>query len=261
MRLENKMAIVTGAASGFGKASAEMFAKEGAKVAAVDIDGERLERVVEGINAAGGEAYAIQCDISKSEDVRKMIEEAAKKLGGLNVLFNNAGIEHMNWIVETTEEDFDRVVSVNFKGTWLCTKYAIPYLIEAGGGSMIHTSSLSALKGRAGNSLYGAAKAAILQMSQVLAVELAPQKIRSNCLCPVVADTPMGERFLALAGQLYNIQVEDKEQAKVVGASTIPLGRLCTPEDVAYAAVYLASDESSLVSGIYLLIDGASRAG
>lgn len=257
------MAVITGAASGFGKASAEMFAHEGAKVVAVDINGPGVEEVVRGIKDEGGEAIAVQADITVAEDVERMFEVAKETFGTLNVLFDNAGVDHMKKITDTTEEEFGRVMRINLKGTWLCSKHAVPLLIEAGGGSMIHTSSLSALKARPGNTCYAASKAGILMMSQVLSIELAPYKIRSNCLCPVVADTPMGERFLKSAQEMYGIQLEqwDFNAAKDIARSTVPLGDICTPQDVAYAAVFLASDESRLVSGTYILIDGASRAG
>jgi len=263
MRLKDKVAVITGAASGFGRASAELFCREGAKVVAVDINGPGVEEVVEGIRKEGGEAVAVQADITRHEDVARIFRTAKEAYGTLNVLFNNAGIDHMKKITDTTEEEWDRVMNVNLKGTWLCTREAVPLLIEAGGGSMIHTSSLSALKARPGNTCYGASKAGILMMSQVLAIELAPHKIRSNCLCPVVADTPMGERFLQSAQAMYGIQLEqwDYEAAKNIARSTVPLGDICTPMDVAYAALFLASDESRLISGTYILIDGASRAG
>ncbi len=264
MRLKEKVAVITGAASGYGRGSAEMFAAEGAKVAAVDINAKGLDDVVRAIRDKGGEAIAVVADVSKADDARRIMSETAKAFGKINVLFNNAGIEHMDRVVDVTEEDWDRVMSVNLKGVFLCTKFAIPYLIEAGGGSLIHTSSLSALKGRMGNACYGASKAGVLAFSQILAVELAPHKIRSNCICPVVATTPMGERFLKRAQKLYGIDVGPEwnfETARQFAAATVPLGLLSEPSDVAYAAVYLASDESRLVSGTYLLLDGASRAG
>lgn len=263
MRLEGKVAIVTGAASGYGKGSAEMFAREGARVAAADINGADLQKVVDRISQAGGEAIAIQADISKAADARRMIEETVAKFGTLNVLFNNAGIEHMGLIHEVTEEEWDRIMNVNLKGTWLCTKFAIPHLIKAGGGSMIHTASLSALKGRTGNACYGASKAGVLAMSQIMAVELAPHKVRSNCICPVVATTPMGERFLQRALKIYGMDTGadwDFEAAKQFAATTIPMQMLSEPDDIAYAAVYLASDESRLVTGTYITVDGGSRA-
>jgi NAD(P)-dependent dehydrogenase (short-subunit alcohol dehydrogenase family) len=263
MRLEGKVAIITGAASGYGKGSAEMFAREGARVAAADINAEELQEVVDGINRAGGEAVAIRTDISKADDARKMVEETLAKFGRLNVLFNNAGIEHMGLIHEVTEGEWDRIMDVNLKGTWLCSKYAIPHLIEAGGGSMVHTASLSALKGRTGNACYGASKAGVLAMSQIMAVELAPQKVRSNCICPVVATTPMGERFLQRAMKIYGMDAGadwDFEAAKQMAATTVPMQMLSEPDDIAYAAVYLASDESRLVTGTYITVDGGSRA-
>lgn len=263
MRLKGKVAIITGAASGYGKGSAEMFAREGAKVAAVDINGKDLKKVVDGIKKAGGEAIAIQADISKAADAKRIVEETVGKFGRLNVLFNNAGIELMELIHQVAEEDWDRIMDVNLKGTWLCSKYAIPHLIAAGGGSMVHTASLSALKGRTGNACYGASKAGVLALSQIMAVELAPQKVRSNCICPVVATTPMGERFLKKAMKLYGMDAGadwNFEAAKQMAATTIPMQMLSEPEDIAYAAVYLASDESRLVSGTYILIDGAARA-
>ena len=263
MRLQGKVAVITGAASGYGRGSAEMFAKEGAKVAALDINGGDLRKVVEGINRAGGEAIAVVADITKTRDVQRAMKETVAAFGKLNVLFNNAGIEHMDRVVDVTEEDWEKVMSVNLKGTWLCSKHAIPHLIQAGGGSLIHTSSLSALKGRMGNSCYGASKAGVMALSQIMAVELAPQKIRSNCICPVVATTPMGERFLKRAQKLYGIDMGPEwsfDAAKQFAAATVPLNLLSEPSDVAYAAVYLASDESRLVSGTHLLLDGASRA-
>ena len=263
MRLEGKVAIVTGAASGYGKGSAEMFAREGAKVAGADINGGDLKRVIDGIRKAGGEAIAIEADISKADGAKKIVEETVAAFGRLNVLFNNAGIEHMGLIHEVTEEDWDRIMNVNLKGTWLCSKFAIPHLIRAGGGSMLHTASLSALKGRMGNACYGASKAGVLAMSQIMAVELAPHKVRSNCICPVVATTPMGERFLKRAMKLYGMDTGagwDFEGAKQMAATTVPLQMLSEPDDIAYAAVYLASDESRLVTGTYITVDGGSRA-
>lgn len=263
MRLEGKVAIVTGAASGYGKGSAEMFAREGAKVAAADINGGALKKVVDGINKAGGQAIAIQADIAKADDAKRMIEDTVATFGKLNVLFNNAGIEHMGLIHEVTEEEWDRVMDVNLKGTWLCSKYAIPHLIGAGGGSMVHTASLSAVKGRTGNACYGASKAGVLAMSQIMAVELAPHKVRSNCICPVVANTPMGERFLKRAMKIYGMDAGgdfDFEGAKQFAATTIPMQMLSEPDDIAYAALYLASDESRLVTGTYITVDGGSRA-
>lgn len=263
MRLQGKVAIVTGAASGYGKGSAEMFAREGAKVAAADINGTELRKVVEGIHKAGGEAIAVESDISRARDAERMVETTVEKFGRLNVLFNNAGIEHMGLIHEVTEEDWDRIMSVNLKGTWLCSKYAIPHLIAGGGGSMIHTASLSALKGRTGNACYGASKAGVLALSQIMAVELAPRKVRSNCICPVVATTPMGERFLQKAMKIYGMDPGanwDFEAAKQMAATTVPLQMLSEPDDIAYAAVYLASDESRLVTGTYITVDGGSRA-
>ncbi|MGQ9476848.1 MAG: SDR family NAD(P)-dependent oxidoreductase [Actinomycetota bacterium] len=146
MRLQGKVAVITGAASGFGRASAEMFAGEGAKVVAVDINGPGLEEVVRGIKDEGGEAIAVQADITVTDDVERIFKVTKETFGTLNVLFNNAGIDHMKKITDTTEEEWDRVMRINLKGTWLCSKHAVPLLIEAGGGSMIHTSSLSALK-------------------------------------------------------------------------------------------------------------------
>ncbi|MEW6442490.1 MAG: SDR family oxidoreductase [bacterium] len=263
MRLEGKVAIVTGAASGYGKRSAEMFAMEGAGVAAVDIHQDGLEGVVAGIRRQGAEAIGVVADITRTDDVRKIMADTVQAFGKINVLFNNAGVDHMDRVVDVTEEDWDRVLAVNLKGCWLCSKYAIPHLIQAGGGSVIHTSSLSALKGRVGNACYGASKAGVLAFSQIMAVELAPHRIRSNCICPVVATTPMGERFVRKALKLYGMEVEgdwDFEKAKPLATTAIPMQMLSEPEDIAYAAIYLASDESRLVSGTYILIDGAARA-
>jgi len=262
MRLKDKVAIITGAGSGFGRGSAELFAQEGAKVACVDINEAAAQMTADGINKSGGKAIAIKCDISKSKEVQEMVEKTVAEFGKLDVLFNNAGIPHMGMVVNVTEEEWDRVHAINLKGQWLCAKYAIPHLIKTK-GAMIHTSSLAGVRGRAGCACYGAMKAGLMMMSQIMAIELAPHKVRSNCVCPVVGATPMGEELLKMASAMYGLSTGpdwDASGAAKMAEATIPLNTMTEPKDVAYAALYLASDESRLVTGTYILVDGGSRA-
>ncbi|HET7480336.1 MAG TPA: SDR family oxidoreductase [Rubrobacteraceae bacterium] len=246
-RLEGKVAIVTGAASGIGRASVERFAAEGARVVVADLDADRAEEVARGISSRGGEAVHVRCDVTRAEDARAMVRAAVEHYGGLDILFNNAGFTNKPRPgEETTEEDFDRALAVNVKGVFLCSQAAIPALRE-GGGSIIVTASVMGIRTRPGFTAYAASKAAAIHLARTLALELAEDGIRVNCLAPVATDTPMLGSFIG---------DRDPEEGRAAFISSIPLGRLARPEDVAAAALYLASDDSEFITGTVLPVDG-----
>ena len=246
-RLGGKVAVITGAASGIGRISAERFASEGARVVVADLDAVGAQKAAETIAQDGGEATHVRCDVTRAEDVRAMVEAAVERYGGLDILFNNAGsATSPHPAEETTEEDLDRALAVNVKGVFLCSRAAIPALRE-GGGSIIVTASIMGVRARPGFTAYAASKAAAIHLARTLALELAEDGIRVNCLAPVATDTPMLSTFVG---------DRDLDQGRAAFVSTIPLGRLATPADVASAALFLASDESAFITGAVLPVDG-----
>lgn len=241
-RIEGKVAIITGAGSGIGRATAIRFAAEGAKVIVTDITGAEDETA----RSIGGDSIAVHADVSVSSDVQSVVEVARNRFGRLDVFFNNAGIEGAQApTAECTEENFDRVISVNLQGVFLGMKYAIPLMIEGGGGSIINNASVAGLVGFPGIPAYCASKGGVVQLTKTAALEYATQGIRVNAICPGVIWTPMVERFTA-----GNAELEAAFRA------TEPVGRFGTPEEVAAMALYLASDESSFVTGAALPVDG-----
>jgi NAD(P)-dependent dehydrogenase (short-subunit alcohol dehydrogenase family) len=249
MRLAAKVAIVTGAASGIGRATAMLFAREGARVVLADVDEERGREVAETIRATGSEATFVRTDVSREADVAAMVATAGQTYGRLDTIFNNAGIEQpVTPSHEVSEALFDRVISVNLKGTFLGCKHAIPALLRAGGGTIVNNSSVSAFANVAGNVSYAASKGAVMSLTRVLAIELAPKNIRVNAICPGVIATSMNQRNLELA--------QDRDAVRQRWMAVTPLGRMGTPEEVAETVLYLASDQSSFTTGIGLLIDG-----
>jgi len=249
-RLDGKVAIVTGGGSGMGEATSILFAKEGAKVVVADWVAEGGARVVKAIKAAGGEATFVKVDVSKAADAKKMIKTAVSIYSKLDILFNNAGIQgsYDIKVADFEEELADKIIAVNFKGVFLGTKYAIPEMIKVGGGSIIHTASICAFSGVQGCSIYNATKGAVVAFSQSVATEYAKVGIRSNTINPSPAHTPLHTKFSVDNPALW------KEIEK-----TIPVGRFCEPDDVAYAALFLASDESKFITGANLMVDGGWR--
>lgn len=248
MRLENKVAIVTGGGSGFGKGIAELFAAEGAAVVVADINGQAAGAVAEEIAAAGGRAQAAQADVTKRADVAAMVAAATETYGRLDVLVNNAGAAHRNKsILEVTEEEFDRIYDVNVKAIYLAALEAVPVFRSQGGGCIINTSSTAALRPRPGLTVYNGSKGAANVMTKSMAVELAPDKIRVNAICPVIGETGLLETFMG---------VPDTPENRKKFEATIPLGRFSTPADIAQAALYFAADEAAFITGVCMEVDG-----
>ena len=251
MRLADKVALITGAGSGIGREAARLFASEGAKVVVVDVQDKAGEETVRLIRDAGGQASFCHADVSRAAEVQGMIQHAEKTYGQLNVLFNNAGIfpEEDGSVLETEEAVWDRVMSVNLKGVFLGCKYGIPALLRAGGGSVINTASFVALMGAATSQIaYTASKGGVLALTREIAVEFARKNIRANALCPGPVDTPLLAELLA---------DPQKRQRRMVH---IPPGRLARGSEVANAALFLASDESSYINGATFTVDGGITA-
>lgn len=253
MKLINKVALITGAGSGMGRATALLFSREGAKVAVVDIDEKGGQETMKMVKEKGGEAIFIKADVSKSHDAENMIKTTVNAFGKLDILFNNAGIPmSFTPVEEVKEELYDRIMNVNVKAIFLAVKYAAPFMKEKGGGVIINTASISGVRPRPGLCAYSTSKAAAIMLTKALAIELAPSKIRVNCINPVAAETPMLAKFIEEQGATG----EKFEVGRKRFIDTVPMGRLAQPEDVAYAALYLASDEASLVTGASLDVDG-----
>lgn len=249
MRLANKVALITGAGSGLGRASAILFAKEGAKVVVADINDAGGEESVAAIKSSGGEAIFVHTDVSKASDAKNLIKTTKDKFGKIDIILNCAGVPQRPTPVEDLDESlWDHIFSVNVKGIFLMNKYAFPVMKEAGSGVVINLASISGLRPRPGSSAYASSKAAVINLTRILALEGAPNKIRVNAINPVAADTPMLPGLLA--------EGVDMNEAKKALIDTVPLGRLAKPEDVAYAALYLASDESAMLTGTSIDVDG-----
>ncbi len=245
MKLANKVAIITGAGSGMGRVSAILFAEEGAKIVVADINKKAADETVKLIQEKGGEATSVEVDVSKSNDVKNMIKSTVDTYGKIDILFNNAGYPMPPTpIVDVDEGLWDKIMAINVKGIFLAAKYALPIMLKQGGGVIINTASITGKLPRPLSSAYSASKAAAVMLTKILALEAAPL-VRVNCINPVAADTPM----------LPQLGVTSKEAVEDF-LKIIPLGRLVQPIDVAYAALFLASDEASMITGIGLDVAG-----
>jgi len=254
MRLEGKVALITGAASGMGRAMAILFAKEGAKVTVADVNEVGGQETVRIIQQGGGIGQFVRADVSKTTDIQNMIKTTVDAYGKLDVLCNNAGIPQARTPIENVDEEvMERILSINFKGVYLGCKYAVPVMKKQGNGVIINTSSIQGTNPTAGLSAYGASKGGVCILTKALALELARNNIRVNCVSPVATDTPMLKGF---QGRDTDLTEEEKEKG---GAAYVPLGRYAKPEDIAYAALYLASDESLMVTGHNLKVSGGTR--
>ncbi len=251
MRLAEKVALVTGGGKGIGRATCLAFAREGAKVAVADVDFPAAEEVAQQIEERGGAAVPVEVDVAQAAQVAAAVDRTVAGLGRLDVLVNSAGIAYNGDAVETDEENWDRLLGVNLKGTWLCCKYAIPRMLAVGQGTIVNLGSIASFVGLEKNAAYNASKGGVLMLTKNLAVDFAP-RIRANVLCPAMILTPMLEAYMDT--------VPDRPAyIRGVEAAT-PLARLGSAEEVAEAAVFLASDESSYLTGAALMIDGGYTA-
>ena len=245
MRLEGKVAIVTGGASGFGRGIAEAFAREGAKVLIADIATEKAAKVAERIGEA---AALVTADVSQKVDADRMIAAAVKRFGGLDILVNNAGITHKNQsLLTVTEAEFDRIYAVNVKSIYLATLAAVPEMEKRGGGVIINMGSTAGVRPRPGLTWYNGSKGAVITLTKSMALELAPRKIRVNAINPVMGETGLLEEFMG---------GPDTPENRAKFLATIPLGRLSKASDIANAALFLADPASELITGVALEVDG-----
>lgn len=246
-KLEGMVAVITGGASGMGEAAARRFVEEGARVVIGDLQAEKGRAVAASL---GDACRFVQTDVTSSEQVRALVLAAAEGFGRLDVMFNNAGIfSREGPITDCPEELFDRIIAVDLKAVWLGMKHALPYLIANGGGSIISTASVAGLMGMAGQGAYGSAKGGVIQLTRVCAVENAGNGVRANCICPGAILTP-----LISGGTTPEPEVLERMAANL--ASAQPLRRAGMPEDIAAAALWLASDDSSFVTGQAIVVDG-----
>jgi NAD(P)-dependent dehydrogenase (short-subunit alcohol dehydrogenase family) len=246
LKLEGKVALVTGGGSGIGRATALVFAREGAKVVVADVLTEGGEGTVQRIKEAGGKAIFVKTDVSKAAEAMALVDDAVSTFGRLDCAFNNAGIEgNMAPTADCTEENWDRVIAINLKGLWLCMKYEIPQMLKQGSGAIVNTASVAGLVGFQRLPAYCASKGGIIQLTKTAALEYATKGIRINAVCPGVIRTPMLERLTG-----------GKPELEAQYTAREPVGRMGTPEEIAEAVVWLCSDAASFVTGHPMVVDG-----
>lgn len=250
MTFSGQVALVTGAAAGIGRATAQAFAAEGLKVVVSDVDVAGGEGTVELIRAAGGEACFVRCDVTRDAEVKALMDATLAQYGRLDYAFNNAGIEiEQGRLADGNEAEFDAIMGVNVKGVWLCMKHQIPLLLAQGGGAIVNTASVAGLGAAPKMSIYAASKHAVIGLSKSAAVEYAKKKVRVNAVCPAVIDTDMFRRA-------YEADPKKAEFA----AAMHPVGRIGTVEEVAAAVLYLCSDHAAFTTGQALAVDGGATA-
>lgn len=249
-RLEGKVVIITGVAAGIGRASANLFAKEGARIVGADIDEKGGKSITEKIQAFGGSMIFVKTDVSYESDIKALFE-VVHEMGGVDVLFNNAGVEVAKGLLDTSEEDWNKSVNVNLKSVFLCCKYAIQQMKENGKGVIINNSSVAGLVGSF-SPAYSAAKGGIIALTKALATDFGQYNIRVNCICPGAIETPMLERVIEYQGEPSEVRARRLKN--------YPLGRFGYPDEVAQTALFLASDESSFVNGASIVVDGGFTA-
>ncbi|MDR1508519.1 MAG: glucose 1-dehydrogenase [Synergistaceae bacterium] len=250
-KLSGKVGLITGAASGMGKASAELWASEGAKMAIVDVQDEKGEEVVNGIKSRGGEAMFVHTDVTKVAEIEKMINTTVEKYGRLDFFWHNAGNAGPGLVERTSEEEYDFTLSLHIKAGFFGAKFAIEEMKKIGGGAILFTSSLAGLKASRSSTVYSICKSSLVMMTKCLALHYGQYNIRTNCICPGAVNTPLWPSFMG--------RDSDKNDAKAVEDAYIaktPLHRFGQPEDIAKASLFLVSDEASYVNGAILTVDG-----
>lgn len=253
MRFENKVAIITGGTSGIGLAAAQLFSQEGARVVLMARDPSRGQAAVEQITTEGGQAIFVPGDVGVAADCQRCVAAAIESFGRLDILFNNAGVIHVNRnLVETSEEEWDATLNSNLKGTFLMSRAAIPRIVEGGGGVIINNASIFGLVGGSGVAAYCAAKGGVVTLTKAMALDHAAQNIRVNCICPGSVSTPMLENEM---NDLGGVEVQTPQFA-----SRHPLNRIASPQEIARSVAYLASEDASFVTGIALSVDGGRSA-
>ena len=247
-RLDGKVAIVTGGGAGFGEGICRRFAAEGSRVIVNDVNEPDGRRVADAIGEAGGEARFVYADVSSDEDTRRLVSETFERHGRLDIMVNNAGVAQRNQPMENvTEDEFDRIFAVNVKALYWSAKHTVPVMRQAGGGCIVHTASTAAISPRPGLVWYNGSKGAVTTITKSMAIELAPDRIRVNAVCPVAGETQM-------LGEFLGGEVTPEMHARFM--STVPLGRLSQPSDVANAVLFLASDDAEFLTGVCLPVDG-----
>ncbi|HAL62400.1 MAG TPA: short-chain dehydrogenase [Chloroflexi bacterium] len=252
MRLAGKVAIITGAGAGIGRATALLFAREGAEVVVADCDPEKGAETVSLIKENGGAAIFVQVDVSKAADVKKMVKTSVERYGKLDILINNAGIYAQADVVEAAEEEWDRLLDVNLKGVFLCSKYSIPEMIKGGGGTIVNIGSEAGIVGIKNQVAYNVSKSGVIALTKSMAIDFAAHNIRVNCVCPGTTETPLVKAALERA--------PDPAAARRALEEVRPANRLGRPEEIAAGILYLASDESLYATGSILSIDGGYTA-
>ena len=257
MRLSEKVIIITGAASGIGRGTALIYAQEGAKVVVVDVDAKGGRDTTDSIQKRSGEAIFIEADLTVSEVAQGVVTEALKTYGKIDVLHNNAGILIFGDVIHCSEREWDYILAVNLKSAFLLSKYTVPEMIKAGAGSIINTASIGGMIGVENAAAYAASKGGIIQLTRSMALDYGSYNIRVNCICPGSIETPMLKHVWEVEGKDMGKDLDAMRKDYIQGR---PLRKLGSPEDIAYAAVYLASDESRFVTGTCLVVDGGISA-
>jgi NAD(P)-dependent dehydrogenase (short-subunit alcohol dehydrogenase family) len=252
MRLRDKVAIITGAGAGIGQAAALLFAKEGAKVVVADLDAKAGKETLNQIKKDGGDGLFIKVDVTQAKDVKKMVEETLKHFGRIDILVNNAGIYTKGDVVTTSEENWDKILNVNLRGVYLCSKYTIPEMIKKRGGSIVNVASEAGLVGIKNQVVYNVSKAAVIMLTKSMAIDFADKGIRVNNVCPGTTETPL----VRMAIQ----KEKDPEKARKALEECRPANRLGKPEEIASAILYMASDEPGYATGSSFVIDGGYTA-
>ena len=258
MRLANKVALVTGAGTGIGRATVMLFAQEGARVVAQDVNADTAQETVQLIKQAGGEAVSMGGDVTSSAEAETLVKKAVDTYGRLDVLFNNAGIWRGGTILDISEDDWDRTMSVNVKGIYLVSRYAVQQMMRQESGSIINAASVAALRGSPMSAAYHASEGAVLLLTKCMAVDFGRYGIRVNCICPGIIDTQMADQLLTYR----SLGDDDRKQALLeTYEARHPVGRFGQPGEVAKVVLFLASDESSFVTGAAWSVDGGLSAG